>query len=275
MRQGKTVFLNGEYILRDNAGVSMLEPGYISGFGLFETMRSYHGKIIYLMAHLERINKSCRMLQIKFPYSPQKMERIIRHTVRINGFKDAYVRLTVWKKEKGSDLLVVTNEYKPYSARIYARGFRASIGWIRHDAPEALRGLKTINRIIYELNFRQAKEKGFDEALLLDSRGFISEGARSNLFFVKDNVLFTPALECGCLEGITRMVIFDLARKINLNVYEGKFTAADLSCSDEAFLTNSLMGIMPLAGLEKTAIGNNRCRRLTRIFTQKYNYLLR
>lgn len=275
MRYAKTVFCNAKFIAQNDALVHAVEPGYMSGFGLFETMRSLREKIVYLDAHLERIRQSCLRLGIELPYRPDALKKIIYKVVRQNGIEDAYVRLTLWKKEKGSDILIVAKKYDPLPAQKYLCGFSACIGAIGQEGGPVLGGLKTINRIVYELNFQAAKDNGFDEALMLDRRGYISEGTRSNVFFVKDRELFTPGLECGCLEGITRKVIFDLARKFKIKVYEGKFTAENLCAADEAFLTNSLMGVIALSSLEKNTIGRPRCGEITRFFMTKYSYLLK
>jgi len=135
--------------------------------------------------------------------------------------------------------------------------------------------LKTTNRIFYDLSLKEARDKGFDEAIILNSRGIIAEASRSNIFWVKDKELFTPGLECGCLDGITRKAVFDLAKKYNFKIYTGNFTLQDLYTCDEAFLTNSLWGIMPLAVIEKETIGKGKCGKLTRFFIEKYNSLLK
>jgi branched-subunit amino acid aminotransferase/4-amino-4-deoxychorismate lyase len=122
---------------------------------------------------------------------------------------------------------------------------------------------------------KEAKNKSFDEAIILNNRGFIAEGSRSNIFLVKDNRIFTPALECGCLDGITRRVIFDLAQKHNLKIQGGNFTPQDLRESDEAFLSNSLIGVMPAVSVDKYPIGKGRVGRITKFFMSKYHLLLK
>lgn len=271
----KIIFLNGKFVLQEEVKVSVLTPGFLYGWGLFETMRSYHNKIVYFNQHLVRIKNSCRLMDMKFPYPLAKLKEIIKKTVKINDFKDAYVRLTLWKSDPGTDTLITVRKYQPYSYRKYRQGLRACIYPFRQNENSFFVRLKTTNYLLYRFAYLEAEDKGFDEAIILNNRGYIAEGSHSNIFLVKDKEIFTPALECGCLDGITRRVIFDLAKKHNIRIYEGNLSIRDLSTADEAFLTNSLMGIMPLASLERKTIGKNKCKKLTRFFIEKYHCLLR
>lgn len=269
------IFLNGKFLKASEARLSVLEPGFLYGWGLFETMRSYNGKIIYFNQHLERIKNSCRLLDMVLPYSIASIKEIIKKAVAKNGFRDVYMRLTLWKTERGTDILVIARQYKPYSSRTYNNGFCACVSSFRQIENSYLARLKTNNYLLYRLALSEVKEKGFDEALILNQKGYIAEASRSNLFLIKDKEIFTPSLGCGCLDGITRRVILDLAKKNNIKVYEGNFTIEHLLAADGAFLTNSLMGIMPLTSLDKILIGKNKCSGLIKFFIKKYNSLFR
>ncbi|MCX5702779.1 MAG: aminotransferase class IV [Candidatus Omnitrophica bacterium] len=269
------IFLNGKFLKASQARLSVLEPGFLYGWGLFETMRAYNGKIVYFEQHLQRIKNSCRLLGMVFPHSLVSIKKIIKKTVAKNGFRDVYTRLTLWKCEKGTDILVTVRKYKPYSIGKYRKGFCTCVSSFRQNDNFYLSRLKTTNYLLYRLALREAEKKGFDEALILNQKGYIAEASRSNLFLIKDKEIFTPSLECGCLNGITRRVVLDLAKKNNMKVYEGNFTIENLLAADGAFLTNSLMGIMPLTSLEKIAIGKNKCLGLIKFFIKKYNSLFR
>lgn len=268
------IFLNGKFILPEQAKVSVLSPGFLYGWGLFETMRSYHDKIIYFDEHLIRIKDSSKLIGMKFSYSLGKLKQIIKQAVKLSGFPDAYVRLTLWKSDSGIDTLIIARKYRPYPKAIYKHGFCAGISSFRQNEDSFLTQLKTMNYLLYQLSYLQAQDKRFDESIILNTRGYISEASRSNIFFIQDNQLFSPCLECGCLRGITRKVIFDLAKKYSIPLNEGKFRPDDLYNSDEAFLTNSLMGVMPLTSIENRIIGKGKSGRLTRFFIRKYNYFL-
>lgn len=259
------VFLDGKFLPVDEARVSVLEPGFLYGFGLFETMRSYNKKIVYLDEHLHRLKDSCRITGIKFSYSFAELKGIIKKATELSGSSDTYLRLTLWKAAKVTKILLIARQYKPHPAQKYKNGFKVCVSVFRQNENSLLARIKSTSRLFYELTYQQAKAGGFDEAIILNSRGNICEGTRSNIFLVKDNALFTPLLECACLAGITRKAVIDLAKKHNLKTYAGRFTMRDFYAADEVFLTNSLMGIMPV----------NKCAALTSFLIKKYNCLLR
>ncbi len=267
----ETIFLNGKFVNSEEAKISVLNSGFLFGYGLFETMRSYQKRIVYFAWHMKRIMESSRLIGINPPYSIGRLKAVIIETVKLNGSRDTYVRLTLWKTNDYTGILVVAREYAPYPPKKYLAGFRACVSEFRQDENSFFTGIKATCRVMLELAYARAKENRFDEAIILNSRGYIAEVSRGNIFFVKDNELFTPSLECGCLKGITRKVIFDLAMKYNIGLNEGKFTLNDLYHADEAFLTNSLMGVMPLVSMEKISI--SRAAKLTKFFINKYNLL--
>ena len=268
------MFLNRKFLPIEEACVSASSPGFLLGWGLFETMRSYKNKIIYFDQHIKRILDSCRLICINPPYPAAKLKSIIAETISINGFKDSYVRLTLSKSGKSTVTHVTAKKYTPYAQGVYRRGFSTCVTNFRQDADSLFSRLKTTSRISYELALTEAKKKGFDEGLILNNNGYIAEGTRSNIFLVKEKMLFTPSVSCGCLEGITRRVIFVLAGKYKINIREGNFTIQDLYNAQEAFLTNSLMGVMPLSAVEKEKIGKGGTG-LAKFFIEKYNSMLK
>lgn len=271
---GGIVFLNDKLLPSKEAKLPAIRPGFLYGFGLFETMRSYKGSIVYFRQHLERIRKSCAALKIHFPYPLSRLRGYIEEVVRINGFKDARIRLTLWKNhDKATDTLIFSKRYIPPCAEKYREGFHCLLSATRISEGYFFARFKTTSYLLYNLAYSQAQQKGFDEAIILNGQGCLAEGSISNIFFVKDNQLFTPGLECACLEGITRKAVFDLAKDSGIKIREGKFTLPDLLSCDEAFLTNSLMGIMPLGW-----IGNHRAGKrpfkLTRFLMESYRAIL-
>lgn len=269
------IFLNGKFVAQQDARLSVLEPGFLYGWGVFETMRAYNQKIVYLDAHLKRLKSSCSLIDMKLPYPLVKLKKIIKNVVEKCRISDIYIRLTLSKSSQGTNIFLVAKKYQPHSFKKYRKGFSACICPFRQNENSKLAHLKTTNYLFYQLAYLKAKHKGFDEAIILNSRGFITEASRSNIFFIKNKELFTPSLDCGVLAGITRKVVFDLARIYNLKIYEGKFTIYDLDEADEAFLTNALMGIMPLVSVEGKLIAKGALAKLSSFFIKKYNLLLR
>lgn len=267
-------YLNGKFITEDKAKISVLEPGFLFGLGLFETMRAYNSKIVYLKQHFVRLRRSCRLISIRLTHLDSQLEEIIKRLVEMHGFRDAHVRLVVWAGAGKNNILVMVRKYKPPILKGRYRGFSACVSPFRQAENSFFARIKTTNRLFYELGRQAAKDGGFNEAIILNTHGYLAEGSRSNIFFVKDNEIFTPALSCGCLDGITRKVIFDLARDSKFRVDEGNFTLRDLHEADEAFFTNSLIGVMPLTSLERRKLGSGTAGRLTKFFMREYNAML-
>lgn len=267
------IFLNGKFISKEKARISVTEPGFLSGLGLFETMRAYHKHIVYLEAHLRRLRRSCRLIKMPLPYSLAQLKMWLRKAVGLSRCIDAYVRLTLWKSQKGSSISIMVKKYKPYPEAKYKKGFSACVSTFRQNEKSLLAQIKSISYILYQLAYQEAQVNGFDEAIMLNREGFITEGSRANIFLVKKGKIFTPALECGCLAGITRKAVMDLARGHCLKIIEKKLRIKDLERAEEAFLTNSLMGIMPLVRIEKRLIGRGKMGRLSEFFRERYKSL--
>jgi branched-subunit amino acid aminotransferase/4-amino-4-deoxychorismate lyase len=270
----EVVFLNGKFVSVNEAKVPILDPGFLPGYGVFETMRSYHHRIVYLNAHLERLKASCAAIGIKLSLTLPQLKACMYKTVRLNGCDDSYVKLTLWHAPGQAGVLIFATHYKPYSSKKYKAGFYAGISSLRQDESSFFAKIKTTNRLLFQLSYAQAVERKLDEALILNNRGYVCEGSRTNLFFIKNKELCTPSLGCGCLDGITRTVVLDIAKKHAIRVYEGGFTPFDVYKADEAFLTNSLIRVMPLASIEDKSIGSGKCGRLTAVFIKEYTTLL-
>jgi len=236
---------------------------------------AYKQKIVYLEAHLKRLQQGAALICLKCPYPAARLKKNIRQVVEMNGFSDSLVRVSLWKAKANSGILISAEKYKPYPLEKYKSGFSACVSNYCQNAGAMLARLKTMNHLFYRLASLEAEKKHCDEALILNNQDHLAEASRSNLFFVKDNRLFTPGLECGCLDGITRKTVLELAGKRKIEACQGNFKLQDLYDADEAFLTNSLMGIMPLASVEghKIAKGPGKFL-LTQEFLKKYNSLI-
>ncbi len=269
------IFLNGRCIRKKEAVISACGPGAFYGCGVFETMRSYRQRVVYLKNHLLRIGSACRRMGIAQPFRPQELTRMIAQAVKLSGFRDAYVRLSIYEAERGVDTVVLVKKYTPYTVSAYRRGFRACIAGVRQNESSVLPGIKSINRLLYRIAYGQAQRDGFDEAIMLNSRGLVAEGSRTNIFLVKSKKILTPALESGCLNGITRQAVCDLAGKCGFLVKQGAIAPRDVRKADEAFLTNSLVGIMPLVSLAKSPINRGKAGSVTMALMQQYKLLLK
>jgi branched-subunit amino acid aminotransferase/4-amino-4-deoxychorismate lyase len=271
----KVIFYNGKFLISPESPKLDPDSGLLRGIGLFETMRAYQGNIIYFTRHIARIRNSAKFFGLGFSYDSARIKKIIVRLLESNALSHACVRLTFWRTGRRAEILIMAKKYKPLPFSKYRKGFSAAIAPFSQDENSLLAQHKTTSRLIYEQNFCQAKTRGFDEAIMLNQRGYISEGTRANIFFVKDNALFTPTLDCGCLNGITRRVVFDFCSQYRIRLYEGKFTLEQLYAAEGAFLTNSLLGIMPLASVGKKHFFKAARPKITGLLMRKYGDLLR
>ena len=251
------VYLNGSIVPRSEARISVFDHGFLYGYGLFETMRAYNGWIFRLEKHLERLEKSA--VSIGLNLTGTDLAQACRDTLEANESKSARIRLTIshgesdifpWQESAGRPTVVITaREYRPLSSEVYRRGFKIGISSCRRSRHSSLSGIKSTNYLVSVLARREAVEKGFDEGLLLNEDGYITEGSTSNIFFMDASGLVTPPLESGILPGITRDVVIEIAGILGIRVTEENITPADLSRFQQAFVTASTMEIMPVASI--------------------------
>lgn len=251
------VYINGKFVPREEARVSVDDHGFLYGYGLFETMRAYNGCIFRLDEHLARLLKSAG--KVGLDLSGLDLVQACRETLSANGLESARIRLTVthgdslelpWHEPSGPPAVVVTaREYRPLSLDAYRRGYRVIISSFRQFRRSSLRGIKPTSYLLNVLARREAVSQGFDEALLLNEDGRLTEGSTSNVFFVAGSGLVTPPLESGILPGITRDLVIELAGGLEVPVAEENITPEELSRFRQAFLTASTLEIMPLASI--------------------------
>lgn len=257
------VSLNGELIPASQARVSVFDHGFLYGYGLFETMRAYHGQIFLLERHLERLMNSAEVIGLGPGLAGIDLGQACRDTLRANDLGDARLRLTVsngeadafpWAGVGAKPTVVVTARgYTPFSAEKYSRGFRVGVSSLRRCQQSLVSRIKSTNCLVAVLARQAAAAHGLDEALLLNDDGFIAEGGGCNVFFVKPSRLVTPSLGSGILPGITREVVLELAAALGIGVSEGTVGMSTIRHCDEAFLTNSMLEIMPLVAVSDDA----------------------
>ncbi|MDP3061987.1 MAG: aminotransferase class IV [Chloroflexota bacterium] len=278
----RTVWLNGRLVPEGDALVSALDYGCLYGYGLFETLRAYNGRVFYLEQHLDRLARGAALLGI--PASVQGLEAAVEKTLRANGLSDARVRISV---SLGSgpmapdpsacleaSLLVLAEPYTPPSETVYQRGFRATVSSIRRNSRSPLSRLKTANFMECLLARREARDAGLDEALLLNERGLLAEASVSNVFLVSGDGLVTPSVESGALPGITREVVLELAQREGVPIAERDVELEELFQATEAFLTNSLIELMPLTQVDGRPIGRGLRGPLTQRLGAAYRKLV-
>jgi len=283
--RAEVVYLNGSLVPRDQARVSVFDHGFLYGYALFETMRAYNGKIFLLERHLRRLRDSAEVIRMDSQPGENDLGRACYDTLKANKLSDARLRLTVTRGEAGPfpgsavdvtpTVLVTATNYQPLSVQGYHRGSKAGISTLRRYSQTPLSRIKSANYLISVLAKLEAKKARLDESLLLNEHDFITEGSTSNAFFVVNSGLVTPPLESGILPGVTRGVVLELADSLQIKTDEVDIRVKDLRQFDEAFLTNSIMEIIPLVAVRDnsgkvTTIGSGKPGAITRRLMTAY-----
>jgi branched-chain amino acid aminotransferase len=265
------VYLNGELIPVSQAKISVMDYGFLYGYGLFETMRAYSGKVFRMDDHLERLSLSAEIIGIRVDIP--EIKYAVSETIKVNQLSEARVRVTVSIGEgemvpnpgacSEPTVLVVAGSYHPYPEDVYKRGFRAIISSTRRNSQSGLSRLKSANYLASMLARQEARAAGVDEAICLNEKGLVAEASMSNIFSVTDGMLKTPGEDSGILPGITRNVVLELTGRLNIKVLEQDIKPEEFFQAQEVFLTNSLMEIMPLVELDGKQIESGKPGELT------------
>ena len=277
------VYLNGSLVPESQARLSPLDYGFLYGYGLFETMRAYSGHIFRLEKHLDRLHRSAKFLGIDLDSVPD-LEKALYDTLRANNLSDARIRLTVSGGEgntipdllarQAPTVLIVASSYSPYPSQVYEQGFTAIVSRIRRNTQTPVSAIKSLNYLDSLLARREAKLAGADEAILLNEQGFLAEASTSNIFLVSGDTLFTPSDDSGILPGITREAILEIACSSGMKTMVRKVALEDLHQADEAFVTNSLIEIMPLTRVSSRVIGSGIAGKITQRLMEAYKALV-
>ena len=257
------VFLNGALVPRSDARISPFDHGFLYGYGLFETMRAYSGCIFRLRQHLDRLAGSAALLGL--PLGGLDLEKACRDVLHANGLADARIRLAVSIGEGESvpdpppqprpTVLIVATEHPPIPRQRYEDGFSAIVSSIRQNSGSPLSRLKSASFLGNLLARQEARAAGADEALMLNERGCVCEGSMANVFLVREGCLITPSEESGCLAGITRGAVMEISAGSGIPVEQREVELEELLQADEAFVTNSVIEVMPLAHVNGKRVG--------------------
>ena len=262
----RVAYLNKKFIPLKKAKISMLDRGFLYGDGVFETMRSYSGAVFLLEEHLERLSRSLKRLGIKANMKKPRIKKVVYDLLKKNNLKNAYIKIIV-TRGKSSGLLVPRRPVKPTIAiyvlpytglnnKLHEYGVKLGICKTRLNEQSAIVGNKTLNYLDNILCRYDAENKNFDDNIIVNTRGFVSETTSSNIFAVRKNILYTPSLKSGCLPGITRKEILRISRSLlKVKVKETLIKQNSLFKSDEIFISNSLIEILPAKSVGNKIIG--------------------
>lgn len=262
------IFLNGALVNEEEARINPADRGLLLGDGLFETLRANHGRVMFEDKHFERLMRGLDILEISPAYSIETMKKGIRQVIEANLLvtTTAALRITITRgagprgllfPEVDSPTLLITG------VELQARestSVQVGISPFRRNESSPLAGIKSLSYGENVLARRKVQLSGFDEALLLNTAGALAGGSYSNVFIVSGGHVLTPRLADGALPGIVRQAILEQPGMI---LQEARLTSDDLHAADEVFLTNSLIGILPVASIDHRSIGNGAVGKVT------------
>lgn len=247
-------FMNGEYMPADELRISPFDHGFLYGLGFFETFRTYQGKPLFLELHYARLLQALTTYRITMPYTLSEVADIVAKLVEFEGGQDGYFRLNVSAGEH--DIGLRPQFYDKPTVIMFVKPLRLAephteknLRWLTtiRNSPEQTERYKSHHYGNNVLARFEMPSLATEEGIFVNAAGHIVEGVTSNVFWVKDNKLYTPALKTGALNGITRQLIMSLMPTI-----EGEFTKQELEQADECFITNAVQELVPIKSLENT-----------------------
>ncbi len=280
--------VNGELCGPADARVSVYDRSYLYGDSLYEVARSYGGRLYHVEEHLERLYKSAELARLTITRSREELRREIARTHEAwsrlpgNRSSEAYCRLVLSRGEGRigfglNNLLtpslytIIVQKLEPPSSAQFAEGFALKVVERLRNDPRALSpAMKSGNYLNSLLAYLEAVPEGFDDALLANAEGHLTEGTTFNIFYIKRGILVTPPLEIGILDGITRRQVIDLAREQGVRVREVRFPRERLYEADEVFLSSSIKEVFPVTRVDHQAIHGGKPGPLTQQLHQAF-----
>jgi branched-chain amino acid aminotransferase len=277
------IYLNGKFVEKKDAKISVFDHGFLYGDGAFEGIRSYGSLVFKLKEHVDRLYETTHTLMIDVPLTKKQMIKAIVDTLKINKLKNAYIRVIVSRgvgdlgldprKCKGAaSVIIITDKITLYPKELYNKGMEIITVPTVRNVPEAvnpqLKSLNYLNNILAKI---EANNAGYCEAIMMDSQGYVAECTGDNIFIYKNGVLSTPMQ--GCLKGITRDSVMQLAQKSKIKTQECLITRHEVYTAEECFLTGTAAEVIPIVKVDGRVIGSGTPGTLTRKLIKSYHAL--
>ncbi|PWW19688.1 branched chain amino acid aminotransferase [Cytobacillus oceanisediminis] len=261
------IFLNGEFVTKENAKISVYDHGFLYGDGVFEGIRVYSGNIFRMKEHMDRLYRSAKSIMLNIPYTQEEFTDLVVKTVERNQHESAYIRIVVSRGVgdlgldpnncRGANVVIIVEPLAIFPKHLYETGLEIVTVATRRNRPDVLspkvKSLNYLNNILVKIEARLAN---VNEALMLNDQGYVAEGSADNVFIIKDGVFYTPPGYVGALEGITRNAVIDIAEELGYEVKEEPFTRHDVYTADEVFLTGTAAEVIAVVKVDGRPIGN-------------------
>jgi branched-chain amino acid aminotransferase len=278
---GLKIWLNDKLVDEKEATISVLDHGLLYGDGVFEGIRVYNGKIFELEAHIKRLYESARAIRLAVPMNRDQLIDAVKKTTEANNVVGGYIRLVVTRGIgtlglnpfvcEHSRVFIIADNIQLYPEEFYEKGMKViSASTVRNHPlalPPQVKSLNYLNNILAKI---EALDNDVPESIMYNHEGYVAEATGDNVFIVKNGIIYTPPVEAGALEGITRAVVIRLAAQENLQVIERNLTRFDLYVCDEFFLTGTAAEVIGVVEIDGRVIGDGRPGPHTRLLRKKF-----
>ena len=279
------IYINGKFYEKSEARISVFDHGLLYGDGVFEGIRSYSRLVFKLKEHIDRLFESAQSIMLKIPLTRAEMIKAVISTLKENKLTDAYIRLVVTRGEGDLGLdprkcigkattIIIADKIALYPEKFYKKGLEIITVPTIRNLTEALnpqiKSLNYLNNILAKI---EATNMGYEEAIMLDSLGYVAECTGVNIFIVKSRHLYTPPQCMGTLRGITRDSVLEISRRDKVQVHEHVLTRHEVYISDECFLTGTAAEIIPVVKVDGRVIGDGKPGKITLNLMKKFKEL--
>ena len=278
-----SVYVNGKFYPKNEAKVSVYDHGLLYGDGVFEGIRSYEGVVFQLAEHICRLYRSAKAIKLAIPIPMEEMTKAVVDTLKVNKLRYAYIRLVVTrgagdlgvdpKKCSNPTIICIAEPIEgTYGKEAKEKGIRVGFVSTRRDVVDSttheVKSLNYLNSILAKI---EANEAGYDDAIMLDHRGYVSETPTTNVFMIEGvDTIVTPTTAAGILDGITRRRVMKLAKDLGFNVVERDITPYEFMSADEVFLTGTKAEVVPVVGVSGRVIGDGKVGQITKRLLAKF-----
>jgi branched-chain amino acid aminotransferase len=275
------IWLDDKLVDEADAKISVFDHGLLYGDGVFEGIRIYNGRIFELEAHIKRLYESAKAIRLEMPMTKSKLISAVEKTVEANGIIDGYIRLVVTRGvgtlglnpficEEGR-LFIIADNIQLYPEELYEKGMRViSATTVRNHPlaiPPQVKSLNYLNNILAKI---EALDNDVPEAIMYNHEGYVAEATGDNVFIVRDGVIYTPPVQAGGLEGITRGVVIRLANEEKFEVIEKNLARFDLYVCDEFFLTGTAAEVIGIVEIDGRVVGDGKPGHITKLLRKKF-----
>ncbi len=274
------IYLDGKFVQKEEAKVSVFDHGLLYGDGVFEGIRAYNGKVFRLEAHVDRLYDSAKTINLIPPMPKAEFAKLILETLRKNGLRDSYIRPVITRGvgDLGLDprkcakptVFIIATEWGAMYGDLYDKGLKAVSVSVRRNAAESLPpNAKTLNYLNNILAKMESYLKGGDEAIIFDTNGYLSEGSGDNIFVVKKGTVLTPP-SLNNLRGVTQAVVLECAQNLGIELKWQNLGFFDLYTADEVFVTGTAAEVAPIVEIDGRTIGTGKPGPVTKKLMQAF-----